>query len=359
MREEDNQEKPYEPTQRKLDQAREKGDIPRSMDLLAAATYCGLLAFALTGGGAAMAAMGGTLAGLLARAGDLAAAGAAAPAVGAWLAELALPLALLFGLPILFVIGGVFLQRGWVFAPEKIAPRLDRISIPGNAKQKFGRTGLFEFAKSSVKLVVISVCLGLFVASRLPEMMATPGTRPTQVSAMMLDGAVDFLLFLSVLAVAFGAIDFLWQRAEHLRLQRMSRQELLDETKETEGDPWIRQQRRQRGFDIATNRMMADVPKADVVIVNPLHVAVALRWDRTGGGAPICVAKGVDEVALRIRARAMDAGVPIRRDPPTARALHAAVEVGAEILPEHYRPVAAAIRFADAMRQRARRQPGS
>jgi flagellar biosynthetic protein FlhB len=99
--------------------------------------------------------------------------------------------------------------------------------------------------------------------------------------------------------------------------------------------------------------MMADVPKADVVIVNPTHVAVALKWNRTGGGAPVCVAKGVDEVALRIRAVAMDSGVPVRRDPPTARALHAAVGIGEEIRAEHYRPVAAAIRFADAMRRRA------
>jgi flagellar biosynthetic protein FlhB len=117
----------------------------------------------------------------------------------------------------------------------------------------------------------------------------------------------------------------------------------------------MRQQRRQRGYDIATNRMMNDVPKADVVIVNPRHVAVALRWDRGAGGAPVCVAKGVDEVALRIRAVAMEAGVPIRQDPPTARALHATVTIGEEIPPAHYRPVAAAIRFADAVRRRARR----
>jgi flagellar biosynthetic protein FlhB len=136
----------------------------------------------------------------------------------------------------------------------------------------------------------------------------------------------------------------------------MSRKELMDETKDSEGDPVMKQQRRQRAYDIATNRMMADVPKADVVIVNPRHYAVALRWDRTAGGAPVCVAKGVDEVALRIRTVAMEAGVPIRQDPPTARALHASVEIGAEIRPEHYRPVAAAIRFAEAVRKRARRK---
>lgn len=356
MTEEDGQEKPYEATQRKLDQAREKGDIPRSLDLLAAATYCGLLAFALTAGGTAITDSGATLAGLLANAGRLAGSGAGPDLVAAWLGEIVLSLGAAFGLPIVFVAGGVFLQRAWVFAPDKLKPRLSRISPLENARQKFGRNGLFEFAKSTVKLVVISVILGLFLTRHLADLLVLPMASPGQVSTLMLAKATDFLLLVSVLALLFGAIDYLWQRAEHLRNQRMSRKELMDETKDSEGDPVMKQQRRQRAYDIATNRMMADVPKADVVIVNPRHYAVALRWDRTAGGAPICVAKGVDEVALRIRTVAMEAGVPIRQDPPTARALHAAVEIGEEIRPEHYRPVAAAIRFAEAVRKRARRR---
>lgn len=134
----------------------------------------------------------------------------------------------------------------------------------------------------------------------------------------------------------------------------MSRKELMDESKETEGDPHIRQQRRQKGYDIATNRMLSEVPNADVVIVNPEHFAVALKWERASGRAPICIAKGQDEVALRIRRAAAETGVPIRRDPPTARAIYASVDIGREIHSEHYRPVAAAIRFAEAMRARAR-----
>lgn len=348
------EEKPYEATQRRLDQARAKGELPRSLDLLAAATYWGVLAFAVTVGAASLADAGATLSSFLARAGSIANAGAGPAAIGGWLAEVGVTLAPAFALPALFVAGAVFLQQAWVFAPEKLRPQLSRISPVANAKQKFGRSGLFEFAKSAAKLVVISVCLGVFLSGRLPGIMNAAATDPVQVTRLLLHEANDFLIVVSILALAFGAIDYLWQRAEHFRQQRMSRQELIDETKESEGDPWIKQQRRQRGLDIATNRMMADVPRADVVIVNPVHVAVALRWNRAGGGAPVCVAKGVDEVALRIRALAMDAGVPIRRDPSTARALHAAVGIGEEIRTEHYRPVAAAIRFADAMRKRAR-----
>jgi flagellar biosynthetic protein FlhB len=353
MEEEEGQEKPYEATQRRLDQAREKGDIPRSLDLLAAATYCGFLAFALVAGGSALSQAGATLASLLSLSGSLAMTGAGSAVIGAWIVELATSLLPLFALPLLFVVGAVFAQRAWVFAPDKLEPQLSRISPLANAKQKFGRSGLFEFVKSTLKLVVISLCLGVFFSLRLPQIITATATDPVQVTGLMFSDALDFLVLVSVLALVFGGIDYLWQRAEHLRQQRMSRKELIDEMKETEGDPWIKQQRRQRGVEIAMNRMMSDLPTADVVIVNPVHVAVALKWNRAGGGAPVCVAKGVDEVALRIRAVAMDAGVPIRRDPPTARALHAAVEIGGEIRAEHYRPVAAAIRFADAMRKRA------
>jgi flagellar biosynthetic protein FlhB len=127
---------------------------------------------------------------------------------------------------------------------------------------------------------------------------------------------------------------------------------VIDEHKDSEGDPHLKQQRRQRGHDIATNRMLLDVGCADVIIVNPTHYAVALKWKRSDRSAPICLAKGVDEIAARIREQAALHGVAVHSDPPTARALHATVEVGAPIRPEHYRAVAAAIRFAEALRKR-------
>ena len=136
----------------------------------------------------------------------------------------------------------------------------------------------------------------------------------------------------------------------------MTHKELRDEQKQAEGDPYMKQERQARGRSIATNRMLDSVPDADVVIVNPTHYAVALQWDRSRPEAPRCVAKGVDQIAWRIRERAEEAGVPIHADAPTARALHAAVDLGEEIAPEHYAPVAAAIRFAEAMRQKARKR---
>jgi flagellar biosynthetic protein FlhB len=165
----------------------------------------------------------------------------------------------------------------------------------------------------------------------------------------------EFLAVVTVLAVAVGAVDWIWEWGQHQQQNRMTRQELMDEAKSSEGDPQMKQQRRARAQAIAMNQMLADVPKADVIVVNPTHYAVALRWDRAGGGVPVCVAKGVDEIARRIREVAAEAGVPIFSDPPTARNLHAMVEIGAPIRPDHFRAVAAAIRFADLIRAKARR----
>ena len=156
-----------------------------------------------------------------------------------------------------------------------------------------------------------------------------------------------------LVSAAIGAVDFMWQKAEHIRKNRMSRKELVDEAKQQEGDPHMKGQRRQRAQEIAMNQMLGDVPGADVVIVNPTHYAVALKWSRLPGAAPECVAKGVDQIAFRIREIAEEAAVPIHSDPPTARALFAMVEIGQEVHPEHYQAVAAAIKFAEAMRAKS------
>jgi len=188
----------------------------------------------------------------------------------------------------------------------------------------------------------------------MPNMLAAMALTPGQVTVTLLQLCISLLGIVLVIAISLGVLDFTWQRAEHMRKNRMSRKELTDETKNAEGDPHMKQQRRQKGVAIAMNQMLSDVPEADVIIVNPTHYAVALKWDRLNPGAPVCVAKGVDLVAARIREIANDAGVPIHSDPPTARALHATVDVGQEISRDHYKAVAAAIRFADRIRRAAR-----
>ena len=350
--------KQYEASQHKLDEARKKGDFPRSVDLNTAAAYGGLLLAGLSVGAASLTHVGTSLAALIDHADHFSTtifAGGGRPLLGGLMGALSFGLAAAFAVPAALVILSIIAQRGFVFAPSKLEPKLSRISPIAQAKNKFGRTGLFEFAKSFAKLVLYSFVLFFFLSGRLPQIMETMALSAGQVTVVLLNMCMDLLVIVLVIALALGTVDYLWQRAEHLRKNRMSRKELTDETKNSEGDPALKQQRRQKGMSIAMNQMLTAVPEADVIIVNPTHYAVALKWDRAGGGPPECVAKGVDLVAARIREVGQENAVPIHSDPPCARALYATVEIGQYILPEQYRAVAAAIRFADRIRKMAKR----
>ena len=355
--EEEASEKPFEATPRKLEQARKKGDVPISQDLLTASVFFAVIIAAAVAGLSSIQDAGTHIVVLFDRPDQLAdmAFGGGVNFLTVLLGGLVAPLSVWFLLPMLFVFAAALAQSALVFAPSRLKPKLNRISPLSLAKQKFGRDGLFNFFKSFVKLLIYSVILAWVAVVWAEDILATPAL-PFGAS-LELGVAVTFAFLAVALTamVTIGGIDFLWQRSEHLRKQRMSLKELRDETKESEGDPHTKQERRQRAYDIATNRMLNDVPGADVVIVNPSHYAVALRWDRTSPGAPVCVAKGVDEIAVRIREKAVASGVPIHRDPPTARALYSTVPIGEEIPHEHYRAVASAIRFADAIREKARR----
>lgn len=360
MSEEGAGDKEFDPSEQRLREARAEGRYPRSADLVTAAAWGGFAFAAAAFGGAAAAGIGSAGMVLLGQADRLAplwAQGAAAPARGI-LAATAVALLPFVALPAAAAILCLVAQRALALTPANLAPRADRISPLAALRHKFGRAGLFEFAKSFVKLALTAAILFAFVAAQADRIAAAAALSPGVAAAELGRLLLAFLLPVCLLALVLGLLDFAWQRADHLRQHRMSRQEMADEMKSSEGDPHLRARRRQKGHDIATNRMLVEVARADVVVVNPSHYAVALRWDRAAGGAPRCVAKGVDEVAARIRARAAEAGVPLHRDPPTARALHARVEIGQAIRPEHYRAVAAAIRFADVMRARRRGRGG-
>ncbi|WP_170790094.1 flagellar type III secretion system protein FlhB [Ruegeria lacuscaerulensis] len=355
----DDSDKSFEPTPQKLQKAREKGEVAKSNDLSVVAAYSGLLVALLAAGSYGVQQMGTLFVVLVDQASDLSELLIEGPAVNpvAGLLQTALvAMSILFALPAAAVLLSLIAQRALIFAPSKLKPKLSRISIPSNAKNKFGRGGLFEFAKSFVKLVIYGTCLALFLRANLDQILSASAAPAKASLLLMMNLLFRFLFIVVAVALAIGAVDYLWQYAEHIRKNRMSRKEIQDETKDAEGDPHVKQQRRQRAQEIATNQMMADVPKADVVVVNPTHFAFTLKWSRAAGSAPVCVAKGVDEVAAAIRSAAGTAGVPIHSDPPTARALHATVEIGQEIAEEHYKPVAAAIRFAEAMRKKAKGQ---
>ena len=353
----DDTEKSHEPTQHKLNEARKKGDIARSADLTTAAAYGGFLIAALAIGASSVQQVSTSLMVLIDQSSelsDLFFGDGSTTAVGGLLGSISIGVLGWFLVPATLAILCVVAQKAFIFAPSKIAFKASRINPIQNAKNKFGPSGLFEFAKSFSKLIFYSILLGVFLTYRFSDMAGALHGDPKIVGALMAQVMIEFMFVVLLIALAVGAIDYLWQRHDHLRKNRMSHREILDEHKQQEGDPHMKQERRQRGAQIASEQMMADVPTADVIIVNPTHYAVALKWSRLPGSAPVCVAKGVDHVAHSIREIAIENGVPIRRDPPTARAIHASTDIGEEIDPSHYRVVAAAIRFAEAMRLKAR-----
>lgn len=354
MSQSDSLDKSYDPTPKKLEDARKKGDVAKSIDLQTFAAYLGFsLSFMLMGPGAVVA-CGSILMHFLERPAEFSATlfGSEefiAPFGGIMLQTVS-PLLPFFVIPAVLVILAVIAQRAFVFAPSKLQPKFSRISITQNAKQKFGISGLFEFAKSSAKLIIYSLCLALFLRAYLPEMTVMSQLEPAIVLTLLSDLIFQFLMVVLIVSFCIGGIDAIFQHNDHIRKNRMSRKEVMDELKESDGDPYMKEERKSRAHAIASAQMMSEVPKSDVVIVNPTHYAVALAWSREPGSAPRCIAKGVENVALKIREVAQEQAIPIHSDPPTARALYASVELGDEISEEYFQAVAAAIRFADEMR---------
>jgi len=348
--------KQFEPTQKKLDDARKKGEIARSTDLNTTASYAGILIVALALGSDLLSSFGNLLSRLISDSENISKTffnDSAHPIVGQIMMNIIANVSPWLLLPGLVVVLTLLAQRSLLFSPQKLAPKLSRISPLSNAKNKFGRSGLFEFAKSFTKLLIYSAILGVFLKNKLPEIIGSASSTPTISTGLLFQLIVEFFSIVLIIALSIGTIDLIWQKAEHTRRNKMSRKEMTDEAKQSEGDPHMKQQRRQKSYSIAMNQMLTDVPDADVIIVNPEHFAVALKWNKAAGGAPSCIAKGVDDIAAKIREIAAQSGVPIHRDPPTARALYASVDIGQEILPEHYQTVAAAIRFAEKIRQKA------
>ena len=350
------QEKSFDPTPGRLERARREGDIALSREANAAAAYAGLFLAVVGAAAAACAALAEGLAFFFHSPEDAGALifSSAHYESAALVGAVAAPTAVFFLLPAAGALAALFAQRGIVFAPSKLKPKWSRLSPVDNAKQKFGPQGLSEFLISAVKLIGILALFAAFFAAQFLKLPAAALATPFAVLDAVHRMAALFIGVIVVFAVVVAAVDMLRVRAQHKKRLMMSLEDIRRESKESEGDPHMKQSRRERAKAIATNRMLLDVPKASVVIVNPTHYAVALKWDGPKSGAPQCVAKGVDEMAAKIREVAAISGVPIRSDPPTARAIYGVVEVGEEVKREHYAAVAAAIHFAETIRKAAR-----
>jgi flagellar biosynthesis protein FlhB len=245
---------------------------------------------------------------------------------------------------VLAAIAGNVIQHRLVWSTEALTPKLSKISLGAGLKRLFSKQALANFVKGLLKLALIGAIMTAVLwpeRVRFDSMVRTDPARMlsiTQSLALQALGAV-----VAVLAL-IAAADYLFQYRQWFERQKMSFRELKDEFKQTEGSPEIKAKIKQIRQQRSRKRMMAAVPSASVVITNPTHYAIALKYDR-GMNAPLCVAKGVDLIARRIREVATENNVPVVENPPLARALHATVEIDQEIPPEHYQAVAEIIGY--------------
>lgn len=342
----DKEQQTEEPTQKKLEQAREQGDTIKSTEVAT---------FVLLGGGALAIAMFGqyTTVGLAKALAVFLEQPEAMSVDGAGLAsltrglfvQLGIALAPMLGMLMLAALAGHLVQGRPTFNLSKIAPDISKVSPMAGFKRLFGLEGWVNLLKGLAKMAVVGLAMWtqLWPERNHMEFMLN------QTAAQMV-GEMSHLLFkvllaaLSALAVIAG-LDYFFQRIQFMKRNRMSKQDIKEEYKQNEGDPHIKSKIRQLRQERSRKRMMTAVPTATVVIMNPTHYAVALKYESGKMAAPVCVAKGVDALALRIRAVAEENDVAVIENPPLARALHAVVEIDEPVPPEHFKAVAQVIGY--------------
>ncbi|MBU6296828.1 MAG: flagellar biosynthesis protein FlhB [Alphaproteobacteria bacterium] len=335
-----------EPTQRRLDEAREHGDIVKSAEVQTLVLLLGgTLAIAMFGRSATVELVSTFRiflaqpdqinvdpGGLLALMRDL-------------MGRVATVLGPFFAVMMLAGLAGNLVQHRPVFTFEKIKPDLSKLSLIAGLQRMFGVDGFTNLFKGLLKIAIVGAAVWTQLWPERGGLAAILLQSPEGIA-----GDMTRLLFkvmiaaLSAMAFIAGA-DYLLQRFQFMKRNRMSKQEIKEEFRQTEGDPVVKAKVRQIRMERAKKRMIAAVPGATVVITNPTHFAVALKYESGKMAAPVCVAKGVDALALRIREVAKEHEVPVVENPPLARALYATVEVDEAVPPEHYKAVAQVIGY--------------
>lgn len=254
-------------------------------------------------------------------------------------------LAMIIGLLVLAALTGHLVQQGFLWAPDKIQPKISKISPFAGFKRLFGMQSMVNFGKGIGKMSIVGLISFAVVWPRRDLLAGMPYMDVLYLMPIIRDAAIVLLLAsVSVFAI-IALADYFYQKHTFLERMKMSRKDVKDEMKNTEGDPHVRARLRQIRSERSQKRMMQAVPDASVVIVNPTHYAVALKYDQNENPAPVCVARGLDEIALRIRKVAEENDIPIIENPPLARALHATTELDHEIPEEHFKAVAKILGF--------------
>ena len=349
--EQDRASKTEEPTPRRLEKAREDGNVAKSIELTSSVVLLAGVFLATARGGEMVdslrSSIGRSLTAL--NNSDLTprTVGTLVAESGRAIFDLAAPL--LFGVALAGIVATVA-QIGIRIYPKRLQPDPGKLNPQKGLKRIFSAKGAVELIKSVLKIAIVA-SIGWWVigdaVEHLPELVLAD---PARILAAAGDNLASILFRISIVLLILAFADLAWQRWEHHQGLRMTRQEVKDESKQSEGDPQVRGRFRQAHRELSTNRMLQDVAEADVVITNPTHFAVALAWDADAMDAPRVVAKGTDSHAQRIRARAREAGVPSVERRSLARALFRAVPVGGEIPGDLYRAVAEILAWVYARR---------
>jgi flagellar biosynthetic protein FlhB len=250
-----------------------------------------------------------------------------------------------------------YVQDKPTFTGEKLTPKLEKLNPIEGFKRVFGKQAFAQFAKSLAKFVVVGAVVG---AALWPHDAELENISLLDVGALLpflKDKVVAMLMSAACAAALLAAVDYVFTRQSFMKRMRMSRHEIKEEMRQQDGDPMVKAKLRQIRMQRSRQRMMANVPQASVIITNPTHYAVALKYEAGETPAPICLAMGVDAVAARIRELAQEHDIPIVEDPPLARALFATAEIDQPIPKEHYEAVAKIIGFVMRLaRRRGRRR---
>ncbi|MBL8831066.1 MAG: flagellar biosynthesis protein FlhB [Rhodospirillales bacterium] len=355
---EDESSKTEEPTGKRLEEAREKGQVAATRELNHWMMFMGLtLGFSFLGT-YMWRGLTGAMVPFLERPHEFTFEGGGLQQVIAF--ALISPVKAILPLLVVLMIAAAaaqLLQNGFLVSAQPLIPKFSKISPTTGFKRMFSFNSVFEFLKGLIKITIVgTVCwytlkgeaddLSRFIELDLPD-----------IGRVMMTLAMKVMVSVISIMTLIAGLDYLYQRFQHYKRLRMSKQEIKDEYKQSEGDPVVKGRIKQLRMERARRRMMTAIPKATVVVTNPTHYAVALRYDESTA-APMCVAKGVDLTALKIREVATEHEVPIVENRPLARALYASVDIDEEIPPEHYKAVAEVISYVMNLKKRLSPQRG-
>ncbi|MDR2386283.1 MAG: flagellar biosynthesis protein FlhB [Deltaproteobacteria bacterium] len=344
---EESGEKTEEPTGHKLSQAREKGQVPKSMEISAAVVLLAAVSVLFAFGPYGWQRLVGVFRYVL----DEAVHFEATPAAVLGLSRTLFKEALILILPVALVVLvaslaiNIYQLGGFMMVSDSIVPKLDKLNFITGFGRFFKLKTLVECLKSIFKMTIIFLVGYLVIKDHMDDFVLMVDMKVLSIALLVLKISLEIFIKTVLLLLVLAALDYGYQRWQFIQDMKMTKQEVKDEFKQIEGDPIVKNRIRQAQREASKKRQLSDVPKADVVIANPTHFAVALLYDKTQAPAPVVLAKGQDFLALRIKDIARENKVPVVENKPLAQALYQAVEVGQTIPVEFYKAVAEVLSY--------------